>query len=140
VPFNFQALTPNVPKALRNDYPVPSFVITALAWDTNPLRNELGYRIRQDATVTLTQFIQDEVSAASSSAQRSHNTKGQKGKTRTVISAPHRDTALLIAIYVGSKDHYKAAREIVKANPKLHLRSVTSKIKHRTHVKVPVVL
>jgi hypothetical protein len=34
----------------------PLFRITAIAWDTSPLRNHNGFRVRQAATVTITEF------------------------------------------------------------------------------------
>jgi hypothetical protein len=34
----------------------PLFRISAIAWDASPLRNHRGHRIRQLATVTVTQY------------------------------------------------------------------------------------
>ena len=34
----------------------PLFRISSISWDTGPLRTSLGYRVRQTATVTVTQY------------------------------------------------------------------------------------
>lgn len=140
IPFHYQPTSPGIDDPLKN-YGPPSFVVSDLAWDENALRNDKGYRIRQDARVTLTQFIADEVTGSQSAATRAHNVKGAKGKTHIVRSAPGRDTCVLIARYAGAKDIYKAGEEIKKANPKLHISSARrTVIAHHTPVKVPVVL
>jgi hypothetical protein len=130
IPFEYQPGTPNVPKVFNDATYSPNWVITALAWDTAPIKTPNGLRIRQDATVTATMY-----QAPAGSAQR--NTP--RPKSSVFVSRPGADTALKIARAVPGEDPPKLAQAIVEMaqNKKLHLRGINQTIKHGRRVTVP---
>jgi hypothetical protein len=95
-------------------YPESTWVIDALAWGTNVLYNNAGNRYRQDATVTLLQFADDQLVSDKSLALRRavHKGKLRVPKTyRTVVG----DTLVSVARKkLGSIDRWT---EIAKLNP-----------------------
>jgi hypothetical protein len=95
-------------------YPDQQWVIDALTWGTNVLYNNAGNRYRQDATVTLLQFIDDQLVSDQSLALRRAVHKGKLSvpKTyRTVVG----DTLVSIARKkLGSVDRWL---EIAQLNP-----------------------
>ena len=52
----------------------PLWVISGIDWDDNPLRNNAGNRIRQRATITLTQFVISPLVLASATARKNART------------------------------------------------------------------
>lgn len=131
IPFEYQNGTKSVPKIFGDRNYAPRWVITALAWDTSPIRNANGYRVRQDATVTATMY------EAPPGAPKHRGQPRPRG--RMVVSRPGRDTALKIARSVPAQDASKTATAIIQApqNANLHLRSVNQQVKHGKRVFVP---
>lgn len=129
VPFIYQGASASTPKFFAGGTETP-WVITALSWDTAPVRNRAGYRVRQDATVTLTYYLPP---------QGSKTDNSPRPKGITVRSKPGADTALEIARNVPGFIPQALATAIVQApqNSKLRLRGVNQKIKHGKKVFVP---
>jgi hypothetical protein len=130
IPFEYQVGTGNVPASFGDRNQVPTWVVTALAWDPAPIRNDNAYRIRQDGTVTIGMY-----QAPQGSASR----LVPRPKATTVVSRDGADTALTIARSVAAEDPPKLATAIIQAaqNKNLQLRSVNQAIKHGKRVTVP---
>ena len=58
--------------------PAPVWWISGIEWDADPIRNLAGERIRQLATITLTQYVKPR--PITSSSQRHRNNRSDKGK------------------------------------------------------------
>lgn len=129
IPFGYQPDTPDVPKFFLGGDSAP-WVVTGLTWDPAPVRNENGFRVRQDATVTLTWY---------ESPKGAPKIGLPRAKDKTVISRPGADTPLKIARTFPSQNAITLAQGIMGAsqNKKLKLRSPTQTIKHGKHVVVP---
>jgi hypothetical protein len=128
IPYEYQATTKNVPRIFGGGDDTP-WIVTALAWDTNAIRNEGGLRIRQDATVTLQYY----------SVPSYTGNAFARTKARRVTSRPGLDTALLIARSLPTPNAPSLATQLLHfpQNAHLHLRSVNQKIKHGRKVYVP---
>lgn len=117
------------------------WVVNGLEWGTS-YRNPNGYRVYQEATVSLLQYM------ASLGAPPPPNLNTSKAGG-WFTAKPGRDTALLIASAPSSlspnEDHKILANRIVRANgpysgaknPKLNLRGINQKIKHNATVWIP---
>jgi hypothetical protein len=92
-------------------YPDQRWVIDTLAWGSNVLHNHAGNRYRQDATVTLLQFIDDQVITDKSLARRrQHRGKFATAKTYRVKAG---DTLVSIARReLGSVDRWLDLRRL----------------------------
>jgi hypothetical protein len=130
IPFEYQTVTSNVPAIFGGGDAAP-WVVTALAWDPDPVRTANYYRIRQDATVTLTLY--------NAPAGASSTPNLPRPKAIRVTSRPGADTALTIARSVPSNDVPKLAAAIMVApqNAQLRLRSVNYPIAYGKTVYVP---
>ena len=126
IPFKYQASNPSFLSWFGS---IP-WVITDLSWDANPIRNDSGLRIRQDASVTVGAY-------ARLPSDRSGAVP--RPKATTFVSRDGADTAMLIARSVAAENPPKLAAAIVQAaqNKKLQLRSVNQVIKHGRRVYVP---
>lgn len=133
IPFEYQTTSPNQPAAFGGGNPAP-WIITGLSWDASPIRNTDGYRIRQDATVTV-QYYQAPGGQPTSSKGRGK----ARSKSITVTSKANDDTPLKIARHQKTHDAQTLAEAIKNApqNKDLQLRSIHSKIKHGKKVTVP---
>lgn len=119
VPKQFQT----VPGASQQWYVGP------IALDPNPLRNRPGDRIRQAATVTLTEAVNTEQSVQEARAKREE----VKGKFRVVHSTKAANTIKKVAVSLGIAGAWKA---ILEAN-----RGVTTdpekKLNPGTRIRIP---
>lgn len=131
IPFEYQPTLPNQPAAFGYGNAQP-WIVTGLEWG-EAIRGEHGYRIRQDATVTV-QYYQ-----APGGTQKTSQQSRSRPKAVTVVSAPGADTCLKIARLQPTRNAPELARTIKNApqNKDLHLRSVTQVIKHGKKVVVP---
>ncbi len=132
IPFQYQSSSPGVPSPFANTVGVQvvPWIITGLTWDTSPIRNPDGYRIRQDATVTVQLYGSVNSDQAAGLA---------RSRALTVISKPGADSALKIARGSVTTNVTTLARTIIHAeqNERLKLRSVNSPIKHGKRVYIP---
>jgi hypothetical protein len=106
--------------------------LTALTFDPNPLKERRGDRIRQEATITLTEIVATESQVQSARAQR----EAVANKYRTVRSDAAANTIKRIAIREGLPEGWRA---ILAANRNLG----TNAEKHLpagTKVKIPETL
>lgn len=137
IPFDWQdADTSNVSKRFRNHY-LLAWIIQDLQWDQSPVINRNGFRIRQDATVTLQRFS-DLVAPPRSAAERNRTSHA---KPRIFHATEAANTPMKIAGALHAQDRVATANQI-KAEPgnkHLHLRSITSKIRKGTAVRVPAI-
>ena len=132
IPFQYQGTTPANPRLFGGGFIQPWIIMGGIQWDPNPIRNDSGYRIRQDASMTM--MIYQGPSSSSST---------QKGKARPKATIFHSragaDTALLIARNETTAFPSALATAIIKApqNKGLRLRSINQKIKFGKKVTVP---
>ncbi|UTI62242.1 hypothetical protein NBH00_12775 [Paraconexibacter antarcticus] len=123
------------------------WVVTSLAFDTNPIRNAHGDRTRQAVTVTLTEYVATSFSmSADSPAVRAQARKPLADQfTSFPVTSAH-NTIRKITIFDAHNPLHSAAVEVLKANRanrKLHLGPSIDQdlIKHLplgTHIKVPL--
>jgi hypothetical protein len=126
IPFEYQAATPGTPSAGETT----PWVITSLQWDPSPIKSRYGYRIKQDATVTLQLY---------STVDPVQNRGLSRTKAVYVTSRTGTDTALKIARSQSTHDPGGLAYLIRNApqNVRLRLRSDGQPIKHGKRVYVP---
>jgi hypothetical protein len=107
-------------------YPDQLWVIDALAWGTVVLHNGAGNRYRQDATVTLLQFIDDQLVSDESLALRRKQRRGKLNVSKT-YRVKKGDTLVSIARReLGSVDRWVQIRQLnpgVKTDPRLELKA-----------------
>lgn len=95
-------------------YPEQRWVIDALAWGSNVLHNAAGNRYRQDATVTLLQFI-DDVAIPDQSLARRQQSRGNMLVKHKTYSVKAGDTLVSIARRkLGSVDRWL---DLARLNP-----------------------
>jgi hypothetical protein len=104
--------------------------ITGIAFDPNPIRDRGGERLRQAATVTLTEVVATQ--GAIESAERSATKAKNKYKTFTVTSAIN-----TIRKIAQAEHRPKQWPAILTANPKLGSNS-EKHLKPGTKVKIPL--
>lgn len=130
-------LLPQVPREViekGNTY----WVISGIEWDTKPEREPAGYRIRQDATVTLTEWSPAPGGREPVEALRS---RLAKEKPTTILTSASINTIKRIAAYY-HKPYQQAWQEILAANRGNKVIG-TNPSKHLpvgTKVKVPAVI
>lgn len=104
-------------------YPDQLWVIDQLAWGTSVLHNHAGNRYRQDATVTLLQFI-DDVAIPDQSLAKRRQTRG-KIKVPKTYRVKKGDTLVSIARKeLGSVDRWLDVRRLnpaVRTDPRIEL-------------------
>jgi len=121
------------------------WVISGLAFSEDVLRDNAGYRIRQDATVTLTQHVGSPGTSADSAAVRSRARKSLRDKYKVITTRDGMDTYLQIAASVAPKNPHKAAVDIQAANKtnsnrKARVRSVNAHMGAHVRIRVPLVI
>lgn len=104
--------------------------ITNIEFDTNPDRDEGGARIRQAATVTLTEVV----STAGTLAHNRQAREAVKGKYKTVRSSTTADTIKKVAVREGIPSSWRA---ILEANRKLGA-SAEKRLKPGTPIRIPL--
>lgn len=109
----------------------PIWVITGLSWDANPERNHAGNRIRQAATVTVTQYVE-------SIGLDSLQPEQPKGKTKWMLF-PHNRTMRYVATQQQTTVVKLRTLNNFGNNKKLdgYLRDPNKKFKHQLSIKVP---
>jgi hypothetical protein len=130
--------TPLVPVQYQTDNLY--WLVSNVQWDANPDRAPSGYRLRQKATVTLTELVSNPFSTSSSSpAARAAAKKATAGKYRTFVTTNAVDTIKLVALKFAHNTSHSAALAIVAANKaNKHVgTSLSKKLRPGTHVKVP---
>lgn len=137
------APTPLVPKDLQTANLF--WVIGDLGFDTNPMRNRAGYRIRQAVTVTLTEHVSSEFASSADSPRRRQQGRGAlAGKYLTVRATSELNTIAKLAWHYAHTNSFQDSLAIITANPGLHLnRSVKAaqkKLKHGTKVRIPMAI
>lgn len=117
------------------DFQNMSWVISALSWDQSPIRNVDGYRVRQDVTVSLLQFVQDVFSAGTASS--SGRAKSSTTKYTQVQTTATMNTIQQVANVVANDA--TAASAILQANKDVKGigTSARKKLPPGTRVKVP---
>jgi hypothetical protein len=130
ISFLYQSDTPGIPFNYGVGDSTP-WIVTGLDWDANPIRNDFGYRVRQEATVTV-QYYQPTGSTSPTIGKA-------RPKATRFVARNGADTALLIARREATNNPATLAGLIVKApqNAGLRLRSVNQLIKHGARVYVP---
>lgn len=112
--------------------------ITGINWDTNPLRDPGGERIRQAATVELTEIY---LSGSARENAVSKRNKLAAGRPKTFKTTATVDTIKRVAKALASRFHNKALisnwQLLLKANPRLG-NNPEKPLKHGTIVKIPV--
>lgn len=129
IPLQYQTDSLNSPSFLSGGgVPTYPWVISALDWDTAPIRNADGWRIHQLATVT-TQLYESLSGVTSSPRPTGFSVTSKTGA----------DTPLKIARSVSSNNPPKLAFNIQHdpKNAALKLRSANQTIKHGKSVWVP---
>jgi hypothetical protein len=114
------------------------WIVTNIAYDANPLRGPSGHRIRQKATVTLTQHVDSGLGRGyDSAAVRAQQRNADKGKFQTVHVSDALNTIQAIASHYANNP--PAARQILEANKGRRgiPRSVNAPMRKGTVVKVP---
>jgi hypothetical protein len=105
-------------------YPDQMWVIDALTWGSNVLFNHAGNRYRQDATITLLQFIDDQLVSDKSLALRRKQRRGKLNVPKT-YHVKKGDTLVSIARKeLGSVDRWLDIRKLnpgVKTDPRREL-------------------
>jgi nucleoid-associated protein YgaU len=105
-------------------YPDQRWVIDALTWGSNVLFNHAGNRWRQDATITLLQFIDDQLVSDKSLALRRKQRRGKLNVPKT-YHVKKGDTLVSIARKeLGSVDRWLDIRKLnpgVKTDPRREL-------------------
>lgn len=116
------------------------WVVSGIDYDTSPIRNAAGYRTRQDVTVTLMQWVQDQFSAsADSSSARAVANGAVSGQYKTYTTTSALNTVQKLAAKVAPGDP-TAASQILAAN-KSNTRigtSVNKQLPTGTKLKVPL--
>lgn len=107
----------------------PLWVISNINWDANPERNAAGNRIRQAATVTVSQYVESVGLDSLSPQAPKGGTKRMlfpKGKTMRGVATQQQTTV-------------KRLRSLNKGDKKLesYLRDENKKFKHQLRIKVP---
>jgi hypothetical protein len=121
------------------------WIVSSIAYDTNPLRDRLGNRRRQAATVTLTQFI-----AAAGSGLDSPTTRAKARNTQTHYQRPVVTTAAVNTIGLITETYvfnptWQAKLAVLALNKKLgvggvHIRSVNQTLPVGTIIQIPATL
>lgn len=131
-------LLPPGPIARVQDVAKTFWVIDGIAWDSKPERNSRGYRIRQDGTVTVKEWVP---TPREESAVKGMRAKLERDKPTVIRSTAALNTIRRIAAYYGSPTP-EAWKEILKAN-RGNRRVGTSATKHLppgTKVILPAVI
>jgi hypothetical protein len=122
------------------------WVITGLAWDTNPLKNGDGDRTRQAVTVTLTEHVSGPGTSYDSAATRAKGRQSVAGQYKSFpVTAAH-NTIRKITTFDAHNPAHAAAVAVLNANrsnAKLRLSSSVDQdlAKHLplgTKIKVPL--
>ena len=108
--------------------PEVNWLVTDISYDAAALRDKQGRRVRQSATVTLTQYVANEFGrGADSTAIRQTARNGLAGKTVPFKVTRAADTYLKIAAKLGAASRTDdSARAIQQANKTNHDRRVAS--------------
>jgi hypothetical protein len=123
------------------------WVVSGVTFDPNPLRNRAGSRIRQPATVTLTQFVASPGTSYDSPSTRARRIAADRGKYRTVHTSAQSNSWKLVAVNLAHNQTYKAAVDIMNAN-RLNadrrvraVRSVTARtLPYPVKVRIPLAI
>lgn len=131
---------PLVPAEVQN----VDWVISSIAWDTNPIRNFGGYRIRQAATVSLMQYISGPFDASNNStAKRAKQRQSDAGRFKTVGMRKGESYFGLARRISNGKNVEAAAKSIEVLNKKTHgapHSSIHKAAAKKVNVKVPLAI
>lgn len=130
--------TPLVPPTVHG----LQWVVSAITWDPSPVRNNDGYRTRQDVTVALLEWVQDSFSAsADSSSARAVATGAITDQYQVVVTTSALNTIQKIAGKYAAGNPTAPAQILAanKSNTRIGT-SYTKQLPNGTRIKVPLTL